>query len=196
MFKKFLLVSMYLSDSFTYAQNCFTNIEVTNSNKLFSYKGDVYDISNYNHPKKVNIDKLIGNDLSEFVNSNKLSFHFNKDRFYSDLENMLVGQICDIPTTQITTKPETTKITTSIVETTSSVTTNNPETTSSNAETTSSVTTNNAETTSSVTTNNAETTTSEEQIFTEENPFIGESIINKPNIILILSTMFIILALN
>ena len=89
---KNILLSIYIVSAF--ATNCFTPTDISNSDKLFSYKGKVYDSTGYNHPGgKNDIKKLIGNDLEDFVDSNSESFHLNSSKFYSDLddEQMLIN---------------------------------------------------------------------------------------------------------
>jgi len=177
MFKKILItITIYIFG----VNSCFIKNYVDNSKGLFSYNGNVYDMSNFIHPKGVNINKLIGNDLSDFVNSKKLSFHFSKNKFYSDLKNILVGEICDnstnIPVTNYTTT------------TTNMPVTNYKTTTFTNIPISDTNTTTKMNTQFStiyiepVTTISSETTT-------DESPFIDHSIINKPNIILILSSL-------
>ena len=171
MFKKILLLSTYILGSFSL--NCYTNNIIANSNSLFSYKGNVYDLTNYIHPKGVNISKLIGNDLEIYINSNSLSFHLQNSIFFSDLQKILVGELkisCNtIPTTlNTTTKPYSTLYTSQITSTTPSEI---QTTTPSEIQTT--------------TPSDIQTTT------TEEYPFINNVIISKPMIIINLSILFI-----
>jgi hypothetical protein len=58
-----------------FSQSCYTTDNIIQSSSLFSYKGNIYDMSSFIHPKNVNINKLIGKDLETFVNENSLSFH-------------------------------------------------------------------------------------------------------------------------
>jgi hypothetical protein len=189
MFKKILItITIYIFG----VNSCFIKNYVDNSKGLFSYNGNVYDMSNFIHPKGVNINKLIGNDLSDFVNSKKLSFHFSKNKFYSDLKNILVGEICDnstnIPVTNYTTTTTNIPVTNYTTTTTNMPVTNYKTTTFTNIPISDTNTTTKMNTQFStiyiepVTTISSETTT-------DESPFIDHSIINKPNIILILSSL-------
>ena len=86
MFEKILFLSTCLV--YVLSDKCFTQNDINGSNKLFTYKGDVYNMSGYNHPGGENsLTKLAGNDLSEFVNSNSDSFHLSSQNFYNDLDN-------------------------------------------------------------------------------------------------------------
>jgi len=55
MFKK-LILSLIATMGFTSltAQKCFVNTDIINSKTLFTYQGNVYDITNYNHPGGMN----------------------------------------------------------------------------------------------------------------------------------------------
>ena len=188
MFKKILLLSTYILGSFSL--NCYTNNIIANSNSLFSYKGNVYDLTNYIHPKCVNISKLIGNDLEIYINSNSLSFHLQNSIFFSDLQKILVGELkicCNtIPTTlNTTTKPYSTSYT---IPTTLNTTTK-PYSTSYTSEiqttTPSEIQTTTPSDIQTTTPSDIQTTT------TEEYPFINNVIISKPMIIINLSILFI-----
>ena len=107
------------------ASTCFVKNDIMNSDKLFSYKGNVYDSSDYRHPGGQNdIAELVGNDLESFVNTKSLGFHLKSNSFYMDLEDMLVGQL-DCTTTPTTpsetpTRPSETSTTASETPTTAS----------------------------------------------------------------------------
>ena len=77
------------------SQLCFTQQQVQTSNNLFSYKGNVYDITNYNHPGgAAKLSLTIGNSLENFVNLPQYKFHLSSPKFTSDLSNILVGILC------------------------------------------------------------------------------------------------------
>ena len=77
------------------SQICFTQQQVQTSNNLFSYKGNVYDITNYNHPGgAAKLSLTIGNSLENFVNLPQYKFHLSSSKFTSDLSNILVGILC------------------------------------------------------------------------------------------------------
>jgi len=176
MFKKILLLSTYILGVLSI--NCYTNNDVTNSNVLFNYKGQVYDLSNYDHPKNIKIDTIIGKDLENFVNSDTLSFHLSKSRFYTDLQKMLVGELkidC-IPTTK--TQPSTVK--------TETITEVNP-TTKTNPTTETDPTTE-PDSTNPVT---KTTTIKTETNFESDSPFINNSFINKDNTVLTILSLLI-----
>jgi hypothetical protein len=102
MFKTLVLLTTYLVTSF--ATTCFTQNQIQGSDILYTYKGKVYDSTGYRHPGGQNdIKKLVGYDLSEFVNSKSESFHLDSSRFYSQLDDMYIGYLqstCpDNPTT-------------------------------------------------------------------------------------------------
>ena len=82
------------------SQKCFVKNDVVNSNKLFTYQGNVYDITGYNHPGgQVDLEKTLGNALEDFVNLPEYDFHLNDNKFKKDLNNMLVGILNDTCTT-------------------------------------------------------------------------------------------------
>jgi len=98
MLKK-LLLSLIAAIGFTSltAQKCFVNTDITNSQTLFTYQGNVYDITNYNHPGGINtIKQTVGTALEPFVNQPRYSFHLTSGRFTRDLQNILVGVLKDI----------------------------------------------------------------------------------------------------
>ena len=101
------------------SQICFTQQQVQTSNNLFSYKGNVYDITNYNHPGgAAKLSLTIGNSLENFVNLPQYKFHLSSPKFTSDLSNILVGILCTntYPVETTSTIIQTTKVP---VETTS-----------------------------------------------------------------------------
>ena len=78
------------------SQNCFVNNDVVNSNNLFTYQGNVYDITNYNHPGgKETLQQTGGNALENYVNMPKYDFHLTSNKFTSDLNNLFVGVLKD-----------------------------------------------------------------------------------------------------
>ena len=91
MMKKILLLcSTFIFSSLTQGvSKCYIQSDVTNSNSLFSYKGNVYDTTNYVHPGgQAKIKILIGNDLADFVNANSYSFHLKSgNRFFTQMNN-------------------------------------------------------------------------------------------------------------
>ena len=96
--------------TYSFAQKCFTTTDIFNSDNLFSYKGKVYDITNYSHPGGQKTLKMtIGQPLEPFVNMNKYDFHLNSNKFTNDLKNMYIGilsnncNIADTTTIQPTT---------------------------------------------------------------------------------------------
>jgi hypothetical protein len=165
MFKILVLLTTYLVTSF--ATTCFTQNQIQGSDILFTYKGKVYDTTGYRHPGGQNdIKKLVGHDLSEFVNSKSESFHLDSSRFYSQLNDMYVGNLqSTCPGITTTTAIPSVETTIPSVETTSS-----SETTTSAGTTTSSGTTTSVGTTSS-----AETTTTTETTTTDIIPIINSS---------------------
>jgi len=111
----------------TFADACFTKYQIDGSDKLFTYKGKVYDTTGYKHPGGQNdIKKLVGNDLSDFVNSNSESFHLDSSRFYKQLDDMYIGELqnsCSPTTDSPTTESPTTDSPTTDTSTTESPTT-------------------------------------------------------------------------
>ncbi len=78
------------------SQKCFVNNDIVNSNNLFTYQGNVYDITNYNHPGgKGTLQQTVGKALEDFVNMPKYDFHLTSNKFTNDLTNMLVGVLKD-----------------------------------------------------------------------------------------------------
>ena len=99
MFRRLFTV-LTLAAAHVASQVCFTQQQVQTSTALFTYQGNVYDITNYNHPggaTKLNL--VIGGALEDFVNLPQYSFHLTKARFNTDLARLLVGPVCGgIPT--------------------------------------------------------------------------------------------------
>ena len=96
------------------AQKCFVGSDIVNSDKLFTYKDNVYDITNYNHPGGQNtLKRTVGGRLEDYVNLPAYDFHLTSNSFKKDLEDMLVGILrdtCDASsntTTAIITSPTT-----------------------------------------------------------------------------------------
>jgi hypothetical protein len=92
------------------SQKCFVNNDIINSNNLFTYQGNVYDITNYNHPGgQGTLNQAVGNALENFVNMPKYDFHLTSNKFTNDLNNMLVGVLKDTCSTvpQVTNPPVT-----------------------------------------------------------------------------------------
>ena len=74
------------------SQKCFVNNDIVNSNNLFTYMGNVYDITNYNHPGgQTTLQRTVGTSLETFVNMPKYNFHLTSNKFKSDLDKMIVG---------------------------------------------------------------------------------------------------------
>jgi hypothetical protein len=79
---------------------------VDSSDRLFSYLGNVYDITGYKHPAgQSDLKKLVGKDASQFFNLKKYKFHITNKRVKSDLQKMLVGPLCPKFTTTTTSTP-------------------------------------------------------------------------------------------
>ena len=111
MFKKLFLISLTIIS----AAACYTETDIIGSKTLFTYKGDVYDVTDYDHPGGQNdIEKLVGNDLSAFVNSNKLSFHLEPgNQFFDDMDKLKVGSLCPKTTLEPSTSSSSTQTSTS-----------------------------------------------------------------------------------
>ena len=87
---------LFFSISSVFGNNCFTQNDVLNSNKLFSYKNNVYDITGYSHPSgKSDLLKTVSNDLSVFFIQSKYKFHVGRSNVNNDLKKMLVGSLKD-----------------------------------------------------------------------------------------------------
>jgi hypothetical protein len=91
---------------------CFTENDVINSDKLFMYQGNVYDITGYKHPSgKSDLLKTVGQDLEVFFKNPKYKFHVGKSSVINDLKNMYVGKLssnCIITTQNTMTSKQTT----------------------------------------------------------------------------------------
>jgi hypothetical protein len=86
-----LCVTLFYS---VFANNCYTENDVLNSDKLFSYKDSVYDITGYNHPGgKSDLLKTVSLDASVFFNQSQYKFHIGSSRVKNDLKKMFVGQL-------------------------------------------------------------------------------------------------------
>jgi len=148
MFKSFII--LFLTKS-VFADNCFTPIDVSNSSKLFSYKGKVYDITGYSHPGgSSTLKKTIGKPLEDYVNENDYRFHLSSNSFKKDMIDMYVGVLSDNCTTNGTTTTTTDKPTTTIGGETTMTTTDEPTMTTTYEPTTTVVTTTNSTTTTTV----------------------------------------------
>ena len=87
----FKLSSFIILNLFTnsFGNQCFTSSDVSNSDKLFSYKGKIYDITGYSHPGgNSDLKKTIGDDLELYVNDNDYDFHLTSNDFTKDLKDM------------------------------------------------------------------------------------------------------------
>lgn len=94
MIHKLIILSTYFLSVFS--QQCFTQNDIITSNKLFSYNGNVYDITGYNHPGgKSDLMKTVGDSLENFVNQPKYKFHINSGRFNNDMKKLIVGVLKD-----------------------------------------------------------------------------------------------------
>lgn len=118
----FVLFSTLLYSAF--ANNCYTPSDILNSDRLFSYKNNVYDVTGYKHPGgKSDLLKTVSIDASVFFNQSQYKFHIGSSNVKNDLEKMYVGKLQDnctdfttvkttiIPETTITKSPTTTKTT-------------------------------------------------------------------------------------
>jgi hypothetical protein len=153
MIKKILFFTFSFLTNYTMGLNCYTISDVTNSNNLYYYDGNVYTTSNYKHPGgSSTLSRTIGNDLSIFVNTPKYDFHLNSNKFKNDLKNYLVGTLqntCENLSTATSTTTTTTTTTSTSKDTISSSTispstqptTTTPLDTSSPTNTTPSITT-------------------------------------------------------
>ena len=94
-----------------YSQTCFTQQQVETSTNLFTYQGNVYDVTNYDHPGgAAKLSLTIGGALEDFVNLPQYRFHLTKGEFISDLAGILVGTVC-------TTRPVVTTIVPTVLTT-------------------------------------------------------------------------------
>lgn len=119
----FLLFSTLIYSAF--ANNCYTPSDILNSDRLFSYKNNVYDVTGYKHPGgKSDLLKTVSVDLSIFFEQSKYKFHVGRSDVKNDLEKMYVGQLQD----NCTDFTETSTTTESITELTTQSTTKRPKT--------------------------------------------------------------------
>jgi len=141
---------------------CFTENDVINSDKLFMYQGNVYDITGYKHPGgKSDLLKTVGQDLDIFFKNPKYKFHVRKSSVTNDLKSMYVG---NLSTNCI--------ITTQNTVTTGQQPTSEPVTTSKNT-----VITNQQQPTSEQITTSKNIVTTNQPITTEQ-PFHNDPIVN------------------
>jgi hypothetical protein len=99
--KKYAIINLFfiIVPVQVFSETCFTQQQIHTSASLFTYKGNVYDASNYNHPGgKSKLRLTIGNSLENFVNLPKYDFHLTRNKFTSDLTKMLKGILCEQPT--------------------------------------------------------------------------------------------------
>jgi hypothetical protein len=129
MLKKIFILSLLFSSSLS---KCFNVTDIRNSDSLFSYKNNVYDITGYSHPGGMStIQKTVGMELEPFMQMTKYKFHLDKKQFYTDLEGIFVGELCSYTTT--------TKITDTTTKT-PDTTTKTPDTTTKITDTTTKIT--------------------------------------------------------
>jgi len=78
------------------SQRCFIMTDVMNSQSLFTYQGNVYDIVNYVHPGgRTAISQVVGTALEPFLQQPRYSFHLTSNRFRNDLPGLIVGILRD-----------------------------------------------------------------------------------------------------
>lgn len=111
MFRKFLSFFTLLSSGL--AQKCFEKVDVVNSNNLFFYQNNVYDITGYDHPGGLKkLQQTIGQDLENYVTKSAYDFHLTSKSFKKDLSDIYVGILKDScstsPNAPPTTSPNTT----------------------------------------------------------------------------------------
>ena len=95
MFKK-IIFKIFNFVIITSAQKCFVRTNIINSQTLFTYQGNVYDITNYSHPGGKNTLLLaVGNSLETFVQQPKYAFHLTSNKFTNDLSRLFVGVLKD-----------------------------------------------------------------------------------------------------
>ena len=119
------------------SQKCFINSDIINSKILFTYKGCVYDITDYNHPAGSNtLKKTIGLPLEDFVNLPRYDFHLTSNSFKNDMKKMYVGVLkdnCNQPTEEPTEEPTEQETTQTPTRSTTQIITDFATTTSSNS---------------------------------------------------------------
>jgi cytochrome b involved in lipid metabolism len=80
----------------TFGSICYTQNDISNSDKLFSYKNNVYDVTGYKHPGgKSDLLKTVSIDASVFFEQPRYKFHATSSDVKNDLEKMYVGQLQD-----------------------------------------------------------------------------------------------------
>lgn len=126
----------------TFGSICYTQNDISNSDKLFSYKNNVYDVTGYKHPGgKSDLLKTVSIDASVFFEQPRYKFHATSSNVKNDLKKLYVGQlqnnctdfitpnsttaapIINTTTTFQTTKKTKTKKTKTTTETTPDITT-------------------------------------------------------------------------
>jgi hypothetical protein len=95
MYSKILyLLSSILLFYNIHADTCYTKNDVVNSKTLFTYQGNVYDITGYKHPAgKSTLLKPVGGALEEWLDLPKYDFHYSKNSFKNDMKDLLVGPL-------------------------------------------------------------------------------------------------------
>ena len=124
MIKKLILCFISIIATVT-SQKCFINSDITKSEKLFTYKGNVYDITGYKHPGgSATLKRTLGAQLEDYISLPKYDFHLTNNEFKNDMKKMYVGVLKDNceqepteetteePTTEETTEEQTTESTT------------------------------------------------------------------------------------
>ena len=134
MFKK-IIFQIFNFLIITSSQKCFERTDIINSQTLFTYQGNVYDITNYNHPGgKNNLLLVVGKSLETFVQQPKYDFHLTYTKFTNDLSRLFVGVLKDNcvivpPTFVVPTSVQPTFAVTTSVQPTFAVTTISTEST-------------------------------------------------------------------
>jgi hypothetical protein len=136
-----IIFLLFTAISSVFGSNCYTQNDVLNSDNLFSYENNVYDITGYKHPSgKTDLLKTVSVDASIFFEQSKYKFHKKSSRVSKDLKKMLVGVLknnCTEISTTITPPTQITNITdVSTTFTTPTQTTNITETTKKSKKTT------------------------------------------------------------
>ena len=119
MVKKLLSILLNFFVLGTYSQKCFLITDVANSQSLFTYQGNVYDIANYAHPGGQNsISQVIGTSLEPFLQQPRYSFHLTSNRFTNDLQRIFVGVLRDncLPPIASTLPPVATTLATTVAQ--------------------------------------------------------------------------------
>lgn len=103
---KRILITVFNIITFVSSQRCFVMTDITNSQSLFTYQGNVYDITNYNHPGGRNtLLQVVGTALEPFLQQPRYNFHLTSNRFRNDLQRILVGVLRDNCITTTLTPP-------------------------------------------------------------------------------------------